>query len=94
MKVSVRLFGEFRRYLQGRVEPIVFEVSEAASVADVASTIGIDPKLEAIVGVNGQLGRMDTPLADGDEVVFVSPMSGGAPGAGSTSPAWTRLSSR
>ncbi len=80
MKVSVRLLGEFRRFLQGREEPIVFEVSEAASVAEVASALGVDSRLEAIVGVNGQLGRMDTQLADGDEVVFVSPMSGGAPG--------------
>ncbi len=80
MRVSVRLLGEFRRYLRGRAEPIVCEVSDAASVAEVAAGIGIDGKLEAVVGVNGQLGAMDTPLADGDEVVFVSPMSGGAPG--------------
>ena len=78
MRVRVRLLGEFRKYLAGRVEPIVCEVSEAASVAEVAAGIGMDSKLEAIVGVNGQLGRMDTPLAEDDEVVFVSPMSGGA----------------
>ena len=78
MRVSVRLLGEFRKYLQGRVEPIVFDVAESASVADVAAGIGMAAELEAVVGVNGQLGRMDTPLAEGDEIVFVSPMSGGA----------------
>ena len=77
MRVNVRLLGEFRKYLQGRAEPIVCEVAEAGCVADLAAGIGIDPKLEAIVGVNGQLGKMDSRLADGDEVVFVSPMSGG-----------------
>ncbi len=78
MRVRVRLLGEFRKYLRGRAEPIVCEVVGAATVAEVAADVGVDSSLEAIVGVNGQLGRMDSPLADGDEVVFVSPMSGGA----------------
>ncbi len=78
MRVRVRLLGEFRRYRRGRPEPIVCEVPDSASVEDVATALGVDLRLEAVVGVNGQLGRMDSPLADGDEVTLVSPMSGGA----------------
>jgi len=77
MTVKVRLLGEFRKYLRGRAEPLVFEVPADASVADLAELLGLDPGLEMIVGVNGLLARTDSSLADGDEVVFVSPMSGG-----------------
>jgi molybdopterin converting factor small subunit len=75
--VRVRLLGEFRRYLGGRAEPLLIELLAEATVADVVAATGIDPHLEAIVGVNGQLAGLAGPLADGDEVVFVSPMSGG-----------------
>jgi len=77
MTVKVRLLGEFRKHLRGRPEPLVCEVPAAASVADLADILGLDPGLEMVVGVNGLLARADSSLADGDEVVFVSPMSGG-----------------
>jgi molybdopterin converting factor small subunit len=77
MIVRVRLLGEFRKHLLGRPEPLAFELAEASTVADLAATIGISADAEVVVGVNGQLGGAGTSLADGDEIVFVSPMSGG-----------------
>jgi molybdopterin converting factor small subunit len=77
MTVRVRLLGEFRRYLRGRSEPLTCELAAGASVRDLLAELGIEPTAEIVVGVNGQLSGMDSQLSDQDEVILVSPMSGG-----------------
>jgi sulfur carrier protein ThiS len=77
MYVRARLLGEFRKYLRGRAEPLICEVPEGATVADLFAALAIDSTSEVVVGVNGQLGHIGSPLAEGDEVTLVSPMSGG-----------------
>lgn len=77
MIVRVKLMSDLRKYLRGRPEPIAAELAAGAVVADLVRELGIDPTEEMIVGVNGVLATPDSALADGDEVMLMTPMSGG-----------------
>jgi len=75
--VRVKLLSDLRKYLRGRPEPIVAVLAPGAVVADLVRELGIDPGDEMIVGVNGQLASPESQLSDGDEVMLMTPMSGG-----------------
>ncbi len=77
VRVRVKLMSDLRKYLRGRPEPIVCELDVNASVADLVRELGIPADEEMIVGVNGQLGGPESALSDGDEVMLMTPMSGG-----------------
>jgi sulfur carrier protein ThiS len=48
-----------------------------ATIADLASRLGVTADDEIIVGVNSRQADTGTVLHDGDEVLLVSPMEGG-----------------
>jgi molybdopterin converting factor subunit 1 len=81
MRVRVRLFASLREAV-GRPE-IELELPEGATaeaawqalVGDHASLADRRPRLTA--AVNRRYAPFDAPLADGDEIVFVPPVSGG-----------------
>lgn len=81
MRVRVRLFA-FLRDSVGR-EQLEVEVPEGATPEDVWRRLAGDhPGLSArrpslAVAVNRAYARFDAPLAPGDEVVFIPPISGG-----------------
>ncbi len=80
MIVRIRLVSDVRRYLRGRPEPLTCALAEGATVADLVRELGIPPDEELVVGVNGLLGDRASQLADGDEVMLLTPMSGGGSG--------------
>lgn len=69
--------SDLRKYLRGRAEPLDCELDCDATVSDLVRALEIDPSEEMIVGINGQLGMRDSRLVDGDEVMLMTPMSGG-----------------
>lgn len=81
MRVRVRLFASLREIVgQGEVE---LEVPEGAT-AEMAweRLVGAHPALadrraRLTAAVNRSYATFDTPLRDGDELVFVPPVSGG-----------------
>jgi len=81
MRVTVRLFARLRD-LAGSGE-IMREVTDGATVADVwADLVRVHPALAPYEGslscaVNADYARMTSPVADGDEVAFLPPVSGG-----------------
>jgi molybdopterin converting factor small subunit len=77
VKVRVSLHGDVHRYRHGRPDPFVEELSDGATVAELVDRIGIDPAMTITVGVNGELGRREAVLHDGDEVLILTPMEGG-----------------
>jgi sulfur carrier protein ThiS len=77
VQVTARLVSDLRKYLRGRPEPLRCEMVEGASVADLIVALGIDPAEEITVGVNGVLSTRQRVLEDGDEVLLLTPMSGG-----------------
>jgi len=77
--VSLKLFGDLRRYA-GKAPPdrLPITLPAGATVADLAARIGIVPEDEMIAGVNGEQADADTVLKNGDQVLLVNPMEGGA----------------
>ena len=81
MKVRVRLFAALREAM-GRAE-VDLEMPEGATAEDAwALLVLLHPKLvqrrrSLAASVNRRYSAFDTPLAEGDEVVFIPPVSGG-----------------
>ena len=76
MIVRLKLLGDVRRHGDGR--PATWSLPAGARVADLIGAAGIPGDEDLIIGVNGQLGSRECALADGDEVLLVTPMAGGA----------------
>jgi molybdopterin synthase sulfur carrier subunit len=81
MRVTVRLFARLRE-LTGATE-LDRHVADGATVATVwrdlvADWPALEPYTSSISGaVNAEYARMDAPVADGDEIAFLPPVSGG-----------------
>lgn len=81
MPVTVRLFARLREI--AGADEVSRPVNPPATVADVWHGLTAEwPALEPYAAslscaVNAQYARMTTPVADGDEVAFLPPVSGG-----------------
>ncbi len=81
MRICVRLFAALRETV-GRIE-IEMEVPPAATVEDVwRALVQVHPALaprraHLAASVNRRYAPFDTPLAEGDEIAFIPPVSGG-----------------
>ena len=82
MRVTVQLFARLRE-LAGRSE-WTCELPPDSSVNDVWRRLADEHPAVAPLGsavsaaVNAEFARMTTPVADGDAVAFLPPVSGGA----------------
>jgi len=83
VKVRVRLFASLRE-AAGR-EELALEVPAGATAEDVwRALVESEPSLASrrrslMASVNRKYAPFDTPVAEGDEVVFIPPVSGGCP---------------
>ena len=81
MRVRVRLFAALREAV-GR-EELTLEVPAGATAEDVWRALAEEqPALASrrrslMASVNRKYAPFDTPVAEGDEVVFIPPVSGG-----------------
>jgi molybdopterin synthase catalytic subunit len=77
MKVAVRLFAALRERAGAREASL--ELEEGASVDDVWPALGLGEEPAGLVyAVNRTYVQRGAPLADGDEVALIPPVSGGA----------------
>jgi len=82
MKVTIKLFARMRELVGANT--IERELTENATIGDLIESLQNDyPKLgqvvsRTIVSVNQEFADHQTPLADGDEVAFFPPVSGGS----------------
>ncbi len=82
MRVTIRLFARLRD-LAG-VADLTCDVPPGARVSDVWRSLaerhpGVAPYASSVsAAVNADFARMDAPVAEGDEVAFLPPVSGGA----------------
>ena len=77
MRVVVKLFAGLRERA-GTGERRV-ELSDGATAGDVWSALGLgDEPSGLLYAVNREYAERDRPLADGDEVALIPPVSGGA----------------
>ncbi len=79
MTVKVKLFGPLldRLPLDKRRMPLVLEMPEGATVADIAFQLGIGD-LGAVILINDQEGHRGKTVKDGDVISFFPPLAGGA----------------
>ncbi len=79
MRVNVRLFAHYREVAgKSRLE---LELPAGSTVADARSALeSAVPGLDlggGMAAIGDELAKPDTPLADGDELAFLPPVSGG-----------------
>lgn len=76
--VSLTLFADLRRFEpKGSNGARPMSLVPGATVADLVAAAGIPATEDVTVGLNGERGTLDSPLADGDDVVLFSQMEGG-----------------
>ena len=87
MWVQVRYFAAVREIIGDTAAR--WELPEGATVGDLWGRLAAaNPPLRELTctaAVNQEYVSPETVLADGDEVVFIPPVSGGAPGPGDVS---------
>ncbi len=77
MQITVRLFAGLRE--RAGTGERVLELPDGASVADVWPALGLGEEPEGLLyAVNLEYAARPTPLAGGDEVALIPPVSGGA----------------
>jgi molybdopterin synthase catalytic subunit/molybdopterin converting factor small subunit len=83
MRLSVRLFAVLRE--RAGAEEVEIVLGEGATVGDALAALRIDPRLGGVLermparlAVNREYALPDTPLAPGDELAAIPPISGGA----------------
>jgi len=75
--VTVRLFAGLRERAEASSRPL--ELGDGAVVADVWAALGLgDEPPGLLYAVNRAYAGREAPLADGDEVALIPPVSGGA----------------
>jgi molybdopterin converting factor subunit 1 len=81
MKVKVKLFAILRE--RAGAAEVIKEVKEGSTVADLWAVLQQDypklavPGVRLLYAVNQDYVKPDCVLKDGDEVVFIPPVSGG-----------------
>ena len=77
--IDVRYFGilgERRGLVQERLTTAATTTASLYAELDLEHRLGLEPK-NFRVAVNDAFSTWDQPLADGDQVAFLPPMSGG-----------------
>ena len=78
MRVNVRLFAVLRE--RAGSESLEIDLDEGATVADAVRALGpVAGEMPFRVAVNREYANDATPIAEGDELAAIPPVSGGAP---------------
>jgi molybdopterin converting factor subunit 1 len=78
MRITVRYFASLRDQAQCEVEQVSAAGDAAALYESLRARHGFSlPRERLRVARNGQFTNWDTALVDGDEIVFIPPVSGG-----------------
>jgi MoaE-MoaD fusion protein len=76
MEVTVRLFAQLRE--RAGASEVSIELPEGAQVRDAIRALGsVAGELPVVMAVNREYADPDTPLAAGDELALIPPVSGG-----------------
>ena len=84
MQVTVRLFAQLRE--RAGSQELLIELPDGARVRDALAELeGLAGDLPVVMAVNREYADGDSPLAPGDELALIPPVSGGSPEA------WARV---
>ena len=79
MKVRVRLYASFRRYL-GDLQagtPVEIELPEGSTLRDLAQVLKLPVDEVKVCFINGIISELDQPLHENEEVGMFPPIGGG-----------------
>lgn len=77
MRLTIRLFGDLRRYLPRGQEWIDLDLPEGSTSTAVLDTLGIHPGEVWLVRANKQIISEEAALHDGDDLEVFEPVGGG-----------------
>lgn len=79
MRVRAKLFATLGRHLPGVMPgmPLEIEISDGATLADLARQLKVPQEEVKMVFVNGRVRPLDYELQPGDEVGIFPPVGGG-----------------
>ncbi|MCL6581492.1 MAG: MoaD/ThiS family protein [Firmicutes bacterium] len=77
VRVVVRVVGHAREFFPGGRDRFDLELDRPARVADILTKLGVGRALVMTAIVGGRRRDLDHPLTDGDEVILMTPPSGG-----------------
>jgi len=79
MDVTAEYFAVFREQTGQETETLSTDASTAGELySEMATRHGfVDSMARCKVAINGELAKWDTPLAEGDVVLFFPPVAGG-----------------
>ena len=76
MTINVRFFASLRERIGHAT--VTVEADDIATARDVWKAVsGESPDEEMLVAINKEYAGLDRPVADGDEVAFFPPVTGG-----------------
>ena len=79
MKLSLTLYSSLKQYCPPEFSggKGTIDLKEGSTVSDLIEFLGISPLEEYTVVLNNRLAKEEDVLADGDQVAFLPPVSGG-----------------
>ena len=79
MKIKVRYFALFREQTGCGSEDVDWSGGTAAELFQLMAEkhSGLKTEAAALVAINDEMAGWETPLVDGDEVLFFPPVAGG-----------------
>lgn len=77
MRVTVAAFGDLRRYLLDGAPERTIELTEGATLVEVAEALGAEPDELPLARRGVEIVRESTPLHDGDHIELFAPVGGG-----------------
>jgi sulfur carrier protein ThiS len=76
MEVTVRTWGNLRRFLPGGVDTTTVQVPDGATIDDLTAQLALEHEVWA-VAVNGEVVSFSTRLSAGDRVFLFDHLHGG-----------------
>ena len=79
MKVKVKYFALFREQAGVASESVDWAGGTAAELFQLVAGnhVALMPQAAALVAVNDEMSGWETPLSEGDEILFFPPVAGG-----------------
>ncbi|MGD9886312.1 MAG: MoaD/ThiS family protein [Reyranella sp.] len=76
MEITVRTWGNLRRFLPGGVDTATVQVPDGATIDDLTAQLALEHEVWA-VAVNGEVASFSTTLSPGDHVFLFDNLHGG-----------------
>ncbi len=78
MQVTIKLYGNLRRYAEGRRETSALDVGEGTTIKALLESLGVPESGWWMAAVNDQVVEAETTLHEGDLVEVFDPVGGGS----------------